>query len=261
MADVANDTAMINELMYGSGDLHSVAAKMIFKDIIPNDLPIEEVPKQYKKLRQEAKGYEFLCNYGGNDSTMARTYSLSPERAKEIYDNYMEGFAGLRDYQKWARREVRQKGYILLNPITRHKAYIYDYEELKRLQKKQGESGFWEYYREMKRDAPDCDTVQNVRKLAKRWADSEKQSINYRIQGTGAIMYKTASILLFKYLEDNDLLFKVKYCIAVHDEIVLECPEELVEEVGMHLVDCMRTAGSIYCKRVKLDADLAVGDF
>lgn len=46
----------------------------------------------------------------------------------------------------------------------------------------------------MKRDAPDCETVQNVRKLAKRRAESEKQSINYPIQAAGALTFKYASI-------------------------------------------------------------------
>jgi len=80
----------------------------------------------------------------------------------------MEGFSGLRDYQKWARKEVRQKGFIELSPITGHKAYIYDFEELKRMQKRQNESGFWETYRGLKEMDPDCPTVQDVRKLARR---------------------------------------------------------------------------------------------
>ena len=52
------------------------------------------------------------------------------------------------------------------------------------------------------------------------------------IQGTGALCFKFASIKLFHWLEENDLLFTVLYTIPVHDEINLECPSELTKEVS-----------------------------
>lgn len=178
MASMANDEAMLDELTNGSGDLHSLTAKMVFQQI-PRDMPLKDIKKNFKELRQEAKGYEFCFNYGGQDSTLIRNYGLDAKRAKEIYENYMSGFAGLKRYQDFRRVDVMRKGYILLSPITGHKAYIYDYDELKRQMEKQEDPEFWEYYREMKRDAPECDTVQAVRRLARRKAESEKQSINY----------------------------------------------------------------------------------
>lgn len=178
MASMANDEAMLDELTNGSGDLHSLTAKMVFQQI-PRDMPLKDIKKNFKELRQEAKGYEFCFNYGGQDSTLIRNYGLDAKRAKEIYENYMSGFAGLKKYQDFRRVDVMRKGYILLSPITGHKAYIYDYDELKRQMEKQEDPEFWEYYREMKRDAPECDTVQAVRRLARRKAESEKQSINY----------------------------------------------------------------------------------
>lgn len=178
MASMANDEAMLDELTNGSGDLHSLTAKMVFQQI-PRDMPLKDIKKNFKDLRQEAKGYEFCFNYGGQDSTLIRNYGLDAKRAKEIYENYMSGFAGLKRYQDFRRVDVMRKGYILLSNITGHKAYIYDYDELKRQMDKQEDPEFWEYYREMKRDAPECDTVQAVRRLARRKAESEKQSINY----------------------------------------------------------------------------------
>ena len=178
MASMANDEAMLEELTNGSGDLHSLTAKMVFQQI-PRDMPLKDIKKNFKDLRQEAKGYEFCFNYGGQDSTLIRNYGLDAKRAKEIYENYMSGFAGLKRYQDFRRVDVMRKGYILLSPITGHKAYIYDYDELKRQMDKQEDPEFWAYYREMKQEDPDCDTVQGVRRLARRKAESEKQSINY----------------------------------------------------------------------------------
>lgn len=49
---------------------------------------------------------------------------------------------------------------------------------------KQDDPDFWAYYREMKQENPECDTVQGVRRLARRKAESEKQSINYPMEET-----------------------------------------------------------------------------
>lgn len=259
MASMANDEAMLDELINGSGDLHSLTAKMVFQQI-PRDMPLKDIKKNFKDLRQEAKGYEFCFNYGGQDSTLIRNYGLDAKRAKEIYENYMSGFAGLKRYQDFRRIDVMRKGYILLSPITGHKAYIYDYDELKMQMEKQDDPDFWAYYREMKQEDPDCDTVQGVRRLARRKAESEKQSINYPIQAAGALCFKLASIKLFNWLLKNGLLFKVKYCIPVHDEINLEAPDEIAQEVADILVKCMVSAGKPFCTRAHLGADVEVGD-
>lgn len=259
MASMANDEAMLEELTNGSGDLHSLTAKMVFQQI-PRDMPLKDIKKNFKDLRQEAKGYEFCFNYGGQDSTLIRNYGLDAKRAKEIYENYMSGFTGLKRYQDFRRVDVMRKGYILLSKITGHKAYIYDYDELKRQMDKQEDPEFWAYYREMKQEDPDCDTVQGVRRLARRKAESEKQSINYPIQAAGALCFKLASIKLFNWLLKNGLLFKVKYCIPVHDEINLEAPDEIAQEVADILVKCMVSAGKPFCTRAHLGADVEVGD-
>lgn len=259
MASMANDEAMLEELTNGSGDLHSLTAKMVFQQI-PRDMPLKDIKKNFKDLRQEAKGYEFCFNYGGQDSTLIRNYGLDAKRAKEIYENYMSGFAGLKRYQDFRRIDVMRKGYILLSKITGHKAYIYDYDELKMQMEKQDDPDFWAYYREMKQENPECDTVQGVRRLARRKAESEKQSINYPIQAAGALCFKLASIKLFNWLLKNGLLFKVKYCIPVHDEINLEAPDEISEEVADMLVKCMVSAGKPFCTRAHLGADVEVGD-
>lgn len=260
MASMANDEAMLDELINGSGDLHSLTAKMVFQQI-PRDMPLKDIKKNFKDLRQEAKGYEFCFNYGGQDSTLIRNYGLDAKRAKEIYENYMSGFAGLKRYQDFRRVDVMRKGYILLSKITGHKAYIYDYDELKRQMEKQDDPDFWAYYREMKQENPECDTVQGVRRLARRKAESEKQSINYPIQAAGALTFKLASIKLFNWLRKNNLLFIVKYCIPVHDEINLEAPDEIAQEVADILVKCMVSAGKPFCTRAHLGADVEVANY
>lgn len=256
MADVADDKEMIRELTYGEKDLHILTAKIVFPEI-PKDMPAKEVKKQFHKLRQEAKGYEFAFNYAGNDNTIMRNFGLSAEKAKEIYNNYMRGFNGLKRYIEYRKKDWFSKGYIDLNPKVGYKAHIYDWSYLKRLQTKSKEPGFWDYYREMKRDAPSCNTVQIVKEFFKRRADSDRHSVNYPIQHTGALCYKVSMVNFFEYLRQNNLLFKVLITVTPYDEINCEAPEEIAEDIAKVLHEIMVKAGAYFVHKVKLDADIS----
>lgn len=256
MADIANDKAMIEELMYGEKDLHTLTAKIVFPQI-PKDMPAKEVKKKFHDERQLSKGYEFAFNYAGNDSTIMRNFGLTPQRAKEIYDSYMKGFNGLKRYQEFRKKDWFSKGYIDLNPVVGYKAYIYDYNYLKELQESFKEPGFWDYYREMKVAAPDCETVQKVKHFFKRRADSDRQSVNYPIQHTGALCWKVSMVNFFEYLRENNLLFKVLITVAPYDEINCEAPEDIAEEIAEVLHSIMLKAGAFFVKKCKLDADIS----
>ena len=186
-----------------------------------------------------------------------RNFGLSPERAKEIYNNYMKGFNGLKRYQDYRRRDWFEKGYIDLNPVVGYKAYIYDYNYLKSLQESFKEPGFWEHYREMKEISPTSYTVQKVKYFFKRKAASDRQSVNYPIQHTGALCYKVSMVNFFEYLRNNNLLFKVLITVTPYDEINCEAPEDIAENVAETLYNCMVKAGGFFVKRCKLDADMS----
>lgn len=62
MASIANDKAMLDELINGDKDLHTLTAKIVFADKIPFDTPTEVVKTKYKELRKISKGYEFALN-------------------------------------------------------------------------------------------------------------------------------------------------------------------------------------------------------
>lgn len=257
LASIANDKAIIEELTNGSGDIHSLTAYMSYKEI-PRNTPIKDIKKLYHNLRQEAKGIEFAINYGGDANTISINKGIPIEEAQKIYNDYMSGFKGVKKYQDFCRKDVMEKGFILLNPLTGHKAFIYDFEELKRIKDKFKEPGFWEYYREMKREAPECETVQMVKKYFKRKSASEKQSINYRIQGTGSMCLRVSLINFFKYLRDNNLLFKVLITVIPYDEINCEAPKEIADQIAKVLYNCMVKAGAYFCTRCKLDADISI---
>lgn len=256
MASIANDKAIIKELTEGSGDIHSLTAYMAYQEI-PRDTPIKDIKKLYHEYRQDAKGIEFAINYGGNADTISINKGIPREEAVIIYNNYMKGFAGLKAYQDFRRKDWWDKGYILLSPKTGHKAFIYDYEDLKRDYASFQESGFWDHYRDMKKSDPSSYTVQKVKHFFKRKAASEKQSINYCIQAAGSLCLRTSMIKFWKYLLEHDLVFKVLICVTPYDEINCEAPVEIADEIAKVLYNCMVDAGAFFCTRCKLDADIS----
>lgn len=260
IASVSKDEKMIDLFEHGCGDVHSLVAYMSYPNVIPRDTKIEDIKKLYHNWRQKAKSIEFAINYGGDYNTISKNDGIPVEEAKEIYDNFMEGFPGIKRYQDYCRMAVMRDGYILLNPLTGHRAHIYDAEELKETHNKMQEPGFWEYYQNVRKRNPQDEIVQEVRHYMQRKAASEKQSINYRIQNRGAMCFKLSSIKLFNWIVDHKLIDKVKMCVPAHDEFNLECPVAIKEQVGKVLIDCMIAGGKPFCPNVFLGADIDIND-
>lgn len=173
----------------------------------------------------------------------------------------MEGFPGVAKYQKYCRMAVIRDGYILMNPVTGHRAHIPDWDnKWKYVRDKMNSPGFWDYYREMKYEDPYCEEVRECREYFKVKSDLEKDSINYRIQNRGSMCSKLAGILLFKWIVKNNLQNIVKICIPVHDEYNIEAPEDMAEEVANILRKCMEKGAKPFCTRLPLSTDVARED-
>ena len=254
-ASVSKDPVMI-EILSTGGDLHSVVAQACWPELLGN-LTVEEIKTQYKSYRQDAKGVEFGIFYGGDANTLHQNKGFDMKVAEGIYNNFMAKFTGIKKYQDYCRAAVMKNGYILMNPVTKHRAHIHDFAELQRIMNRFKEPDFWSYYREMKRDAPNCDTVMDVKNFFKRKSEIERASINYRIQDRGAMCFKLASIKLFNWIKVNGYLNKVLMCVPAHDEFNLEAPEEIADEVAKVLVQCMIDGGRPFCPNVFLGADVA----
>lgn len=256
MGDIADDKAILHELNYGDKDLHTLTAKIIY-DYIPKDMPAKEVKKKFHHERDLSKKYEFAFNYAGNQSTIKRNFGLTDEEANRIYNSYMSGFDGLKRYQEFRKKDWFEKGYIELNKVIGYRAYIYDYYYLKGLQASFKEPGFWDKYRELKETDPNNPIVLQVKEFFKRKADSDRQSVNYPVQHSGALCYKTSMINFFEYLRRNDLLFKVLITVTPYDEINCEAPESIAEDIANVLYNTMIKAGEFFVKKCKLDAEVS----
>lgn len=265
LASIANDELMLKELNEGSGDIHSLVASIVYKEEI-GDTPLKDIKKKFHDLRQVSKGYEFLIAYGGDATTIQQNYGKTKQEAEHIYNSYMDGLKGVQKYQQFCRKDVMEKGFILLNPLTGHKAYIYDYDKLMKL-KKSFTPEFWEKYKQIPRN-PESGIKQprnyieeqmckDVKYYFKRQSASGKQSINYRIQATGALCLRVALINFFEWILKNNLFNSVKISIIPYDEVNCEAPIEIAEKVTESLYNCMVNAGKYFCRRCKLDADIS----
>jgi len=90
-----------------------------------------------------------------------------------------------------------------------------------------------------------------ARQQVKRAA--ERAAVNMPIQGSAADIIKLAMITLYRRLSDAAL--RAKMVLQVHDELVLEVPDEELEQVTALVVDTMENA---YKLDVRLKVDVAM---
>lgn len=257
LANKSLDPDLLYFYSQGLGDMHSFVASKIFPEL--SSLTLDEIKEQHKDKRQIAKGAGFAINYGGTGMTISQNLSISMEEGEKVYQEYFKAFPGLANYFKQEKQKALSLGYIEFNPISRRKCYIPFWEDYKRLHDDiYNTVGFWDDYKHHKNeDSEEFREVYKpkVREYFMKKGDIERMSLNYPIQGSSADITKLAGIYFFRYLIENNLVFKVLMPNVVHDEWIVEAPENMAEVVKNKLQECMETAGDVFCKVVKLRAD------
>ncbi len=152
-------------------------------------------PKEVTPLqRRHAKAVNFGIVYGISEFSLADDIGVSRYEAKAYIENYLTNYSGVRAYMKNVVLDARQRGYT--QTMYGRRRYI---PELK-------SANF------------------NIRQGAERIA------LNTPIQGTAADLIKLAMIRV-----DNALKAKfpeAKLLLQVHDELIVECPEEIASQVA-----------------------------
>lgn len=257
LANKSLDKDLIRFYKEGLGDMHSFIASKIFPEL--SNLSLDEIKDNHKNKRQIAKGAGFAINYGGTGITIAQNLSLSLEEGEEVYKAYFKAFPGLADYFKQEKQRALKLGYIEFNAVSNRKCFIPFFEDFQKLHKELYETdGFWESYKlEKSQDSAIFKSYfkPKVREYFIKKGDIERMSLNYPIQGTSADITKLAGVYFFRYLLENNLIFKVKLPNVVHDEWIVEAPEDMAENISKVLQECMEKAGDVFCKTIKLKAD------
>ena len=144
--------------------------------------------------RRNAKAVNFGIVYGISEFSLAEDIGVSRYEAREYIDNYLTNYQGVRKYMKQVVEDARAIGYT--ETLYGRRRYI---PELK-------SSNF------------------NIRSGAERIA------LNTPIQGTAADLIKLAMIHVEKAL--NEHYPEAKLLLQVHDELIVEAPEDLALQVA-----------------------------
>lgn len=253
-ADIYNEKSMLDEFLYGSGDMHSLCAYMVY-DEIPRDTPIKDIKKLYPHLRKAVKGIEFSQQFGGSEYAIQGAMGCSIEKALEFKEAYNRGFPGIAKFKEVGSKSVREKGYILMCEYSGHKMYWWDHKQWLERQKSFTQE-FWEDYRLHHKGTGDevAKEVSMHFKAASKW---DRLALNSVTQGSGIVILKIAMTNFFNWIVDNGYFGIVEIAALVHDESNIIYPEEL-EEVPKMQQKFMEEAAAIVCKKLPIPAEAAI---
>lgn len=251
---IYEEQSIIDEFLYGSGDMHSLVAKMVFKELA--DVPVKEIKKRYPHLRSAAKPIEFSQQFGGSAFAIQNSMGCSLEEAQKFADAYSSGFKGIAKFKAKGSAFVRKNGYIVLCPVTGHKTYWWDHNVWLKRQSSYTQE-FWEDYREHHKGTNDAiaDEVRKHFQAASKW---DRKALNSVTQGTGAIILKDSQIDLFNWVVDNGYFGKIRLCNLTHDEANWEFPKELEDSFPKLLKEMMEKSAFKYCKALPIPAEAEV---
>lgn len=240
----------------GASDLHSfVAAKLYPKEI--GDTPLEKVKDKYPSLRQNAKAANFAIAYGGNGSTIANNLSVPVEVGDQVEKAYFEAFPQLKDYFHYQKTKALKLGYVLINQVSGRKTFVDNWEQFVSDRDNKFTPEYWRAYREAKESGdPKFEVLrEEVSSFFRKKGAIERMALNYPIQGTAGDQTKLAGIYLYNKIRENGDLGIIKIVNFIHDEILLEVPEDRAEYYSYVLKECMESAALVFCDVIELKAE------
>jgi DNA polymerase-1 len=236
LANASLDPDILAFYESGESDMHSYNAKKIFPEL--KNFTLNQIKKDRPDLRQIAKSVSFALAYGGNGYTIANNLGISEERGEEIYQSYFKAFPKLKEFFDKTIHNSMKRGYIIIDQITNRKFYFKDFDKLQEYKINQN----WSKYYGTK-------------------GKYERACLNYIIQGAAGSITKLAAIYFRRWILHNNLQNDVFITNLVHDEINVECKEELSEKVAKALELKMFEAGALWCKTVPLKSEAAIVDY
>ncbi len=155
-------------------------------------------------MRRLAKTVNFGVIYGMSEYGLEQATDLSREEASQFITAYFEKYPGVKQYLEATKQFAREKGYVqtLLG---------------------------------RRRSIPEINSAnRQVREAAERMA------INMPVQGTSADIIKVAMVNLYREMQRRQS--KSKILLQIHDDLLLEVPQEEFEEMSRLVPEIMSTA-------------------
>ena len=168
--------------------------------------------------RRHAKAVNFGIVYGISEFSLSEDIGVTRWEARDYIDSYLANYRGVKAYMHNVIEDAREKGYT--ETMFGRRRYI---PELKA-------SNF------------------NVR------SGAERMTLNTPIQGTAADLIKLAMIKVDAALRNN--FPEAKLLLQVHDELIVECPEEIAQDVAKLMSAEMEQVAKL---NVPLTAEAKIG--
>ncbi len=184
------------------------------------DVPIAEMTPE---VRRRAKAINFGIIYGISAFGLANQLGISRSEASDYIKTYFKRFPGIRDY------------------MEETKSFAHEHEYVETLFKRRI------HY-------PQINT-----KHAQTRSFMERAAINAPIQGTAADIIRRAMIAMPRALSDANLA-SVKMLLQVHDELVFEVEQDMVEKAMPTICKTMENAclpATVLAVPLKVDAKAA----
>ena len=160
-----------------------------------------------KLQRSHAKAVNFGIVYGISAWSLAQDIGVFPSEAKAYMDAYLEKYHGVRDYQKNIVAKAKADGYV---------------------------ATLWG----RRRALPELKSSN----FAQR-SFGERVALNMPIQGTAADVIKLAMVRVARRMDQEGLAAKL--ILQVHDELIVECPENEAETVKALLTEEMEQVAAL----------------
>jgi DNA polymerase-1 len=184
------------------------------------NVPLEEVTKEQ---RANGKTFNFAVLYGAEAYRVSLSLEIPIKEAEILVANWRNKFSKLAAYLNETAAYLKEHGYV--------KTYL----------------GRRRYF-----DMPSPNDP-NYRRLLSAHI---REACNHPIQGTSADMTKIAIINIFYRIQGYD----AKLIRTVHDEIAVECAEEIAESIKNIMVQEMIKAGEIFLKIIPVKVDPKISD-
>ncbi|NUF49436.1 DNA polymerase I [Gilliamella sp. ESL0250] len=170
--------------------------------------------------RRRAKAVNFGLIYGMSAFGLSKQINITRKEASFYIDRYFERYPGVQTYMDETRQQAAEQGYI--ETLSGRRLY---------LPKIKSGSG-----------------------IERRGA--ERAAINAPMQGTAADIIKTAMIKVSEWIKSLPV-GNIRMVMQVHDELVFEVKEELVEQYRTQIKSIMENC---YQLSIPLKVDVGVGD-
>lgn len=180
---------------------------------------VEKLEDVTSEQRNSAKAINFGLIYGMGVFGLANTLDITRDAAKLYIDRYFARYPGVADYMERIKKEATDNGFV--ETVFGRRLWFTEI---------QGAKG-------------------------PRRANAERQAINAPMQGTAADLIKMAMVAVQDYIDEQKL--KSRMIMQVHDELVLEVPEDEKELMREALPRLMSEVATL---SVPLVAEVAVGE-